>query len=117
MHLNRTFIVASCSTFLFAPLATAPRVAAQDSLQAVKELYASAAYEDALTAVGKIDSPSEPNVEAEQYRVFFLVAFGRMEEAARVVESVLTLQPEYRPNSADASPRIQALFSQVRRRM
>ena len=55
MHLNRTFIVTSFSTFLLATLATAPRVAAQDSMQAVKELYASAAYEDALTAVGKID--------------------------------------------------------------
>jgi TonB family protein len=117
MHLNRTFIVTSCSTFLLTMLATAPRVAAQDSLQAVRELYASAAYEDALTAVGKIDSPSEPNLEAEQYRVFCLVALGRMDEASQAVESVLTLKPEYRPNSADASPRIQTLFSQVRRRM
>jgi len=117
MHLNRTFIVTCFSTFLLATLATAPRVAAQDSMQAVKELYASAAYEDALTAVGKIDSPSEPNLEAEQYRVFCLVALGRMDDAALAVESVLTLQPEYRPNSADASPRIQTLFSQVRRRM
>jgi TonB family protein len=117
MHLNRTFIVTSFSTFLLATLATTPSVAAQDSMQAVKELYASAAYEDALTAVGKIDSPSEPNLEAEQYRVFCLVALGRMDDAAQAVESVLTLQPEYRPNSADASPRIQTLFSQVRRRM
>jgi len=46
-----------------------------------------------------------PNLEAEQYRVFCLVALGRMDDAAQAVESVLTLQPEYRPNSADASPR------------
>jgi TonB family protein len=117
MRLNRTFVVTSCSTFLLVTLGAAPRVAAQDSLQSVKELYASAAYEDALTAVGKIDSPSEPNLEAEQYRVFCLVALGRMDEAAQAAESVLTLQPEYRPNAADASPRIQTLFSQVRRRV
>jgi TonB family protein len=117
MRLTRTFVVTSCSTFLLVTLGAAPRVAAQDSLQSVKELYASAAYEDALTAVGKIDSPSEPNLEAEQYRVFCLVALGRMDEAAQAVESVLTLQPEYRPSPADASPRIQTLFSQVRRRM
>jgi len=98
-------------------LAAAPKVEAQDSMQSVKELYASAAYEDALTAVGKIDSPSEPNLEAEQYRVFCLVALGRTDEAAKAVESVLTIQPEYRPNSTDASPRIQTLFSQVRGRM
>jgi TonB family protein len=117
MHLNRTFVVAGYSTFLFVTLAGASRVAAQDSLQAVRELYASAAYEDALTAVGKIDSPTEPNLEAEQYRVFCLVALGRMDEAAQAVESVLTLKPEYRPNAADASPRIQTLFSQVRRKI
>jgi TonB family protein len=117
MRFNRTFVVAGCSTFLLVTLSGASRVAAQDSLQAVKELYASAAYEDALTAVGKIDSPAEPNIEAEQYRVFCLVALGRMDEAAQAVESVLTLRPEYRPDAADASPRIQSLFSQVRRRI
>lgn len=117
MQSNRIFVVSCCSTFLLVTLAAASRAGAQDSLQAVKELYASAAYEDALTAVGKIDSPAEPNLEAEQYRVFCLVALGRTDEAAQAVESVLTLQPEYRPNSSDASPRIQALFSQVRQRM
>jgi len=117
MRLNRTFLVTSFSTFLLASLSIAPKAGAQDSLQSVRELYASAAYEDALTAVAKIDSPSEPNLEAEQYRVFCLVALGRMDEAAQAVESVLTLKPEYRPNSADASPRIQTLFSQVRRKM
>jgi TonB family protein len=117
MQLNRTFVVAGCSTFLVVTLAGASRVAAQDSMQVVKDLYASAAYEDALTAVGKIDSPAEPNLEAEQYRVFCLVALGRLDEAAQAVEAVLTLKPEYRPNSADASPRIQTLFSQVRRRI
>ena len=116
MHSNRNLVVSCCCAFLIT-LAAAPKVSAQDSMQAVKELYASAAYEDALTAVGKIDSPSEPNIEAEQYRVFCLVALGRTDEAAQAVESVLTLQPEYRPNSTDASPRIQAMFSQVRRRM
>src|SRR5262245_19562241 len=117
MHSNRTFVVSCCSTFLLVTLTAAPSVTAQDSLQSVKELYASAAYEDALTAVGKIDSPSEPNIEAEQYRVFCLVALGRMDDAAQAVESVLTLQPDYRPNAAEASPRIQTLFSQVRRRL
>lgn len=117
MHSNRTFLISCCSTFLLITFATAPMVAAQDSLKAVKDLYASAAYEDALTAVGKIDSPAEPNIEAEQYRVFCLVALGRMDEAAQAVESVLTLRPEYRPDSSDASPRIQALFSQVRQRI
>ena len=83
----------------------------------MKELYASAAYEDALSAVGKIDGGGDPNLEAEQYRVFCLVALGRMDEAGQAVEEVLNINPEYRPDAAQASPRIQSLFSEVRRRI
>jgi len=103
--------------FALASLAWVPQVSAQNSLQAVKDLYASAAYEDALSAVGKFDSAAEPNVEAEEYRIFCLVALGRMDEAGQVVESLLKASPEYRPDAAQASPRIQTLFSQVRRRI
>src|SRR4051794_1303676 len=88
---------------------TTPGFAGQDPLQSVKDLYASAAYEDALSAVVKLDAAA-PNVEAEQYRVFCLVALGRIDEADHVVEELLTARPEYRPDAADASPRIQALF-------
>ena len=95
---------------------TAPALAAQDPLQSVKDLYASAAYEDALSAVVRLDAAA-PTVEAEQYRVFCLVALGRVDEADKVVEALLTARPEYRPATADASPRIQALFATVRRRI
>jgi len=86
-------------------------------MQSVKELYASAAYEDALSAVGKIEGGGSSSLEAEQYRIFCLVALGRVDEAEQAVESVLTAHPEYRPDAAQASPRIQTLFSQVRRRI
>jgi len=89
---------------------------AQDALQPVKELYASAAYEDALAALGKVDSPAA-SPDAEQYRVFCLVALGRLDDAEQVVQGLLLTRPEYRPDPAQASPRIQALFSQVRRRI
>jgi len=86
-------------------------------MQSVRDLYASAAYEDALSAVGKIDGGGASTLEAEQYRIFCLVALGRMDEAEQAVESVLTAHPEYRPDAAQASPRIQSLFAQVRRRI
>lgn len=89
----------------------------QDSLQAVRELYASAAYEDVLSAVGKLDPASAIADEAEQYRVFCLVALGRMNEAGQAVEAVLMARPEYTPDPAEASPRIQTLFSEVRQRI
>jgi len=117
MPITRKSFVISCSAFLLSMIVPVMRADAQDSLKAVKDLYESAAYEDALTAVGKFDSPGEPNLEAEQYRVFCLVALGRMDEAAQAVETVLLARPEYRPDAAQASPRIQTLFSQVRKRI
>jgi len=114
-HRSRTWTI--CSAFLVAFAVTVPRLAAQDVLQSVKDLYASAAYEDALSAVGKIDTSAASSLEAEQYRVFCLVALGRMDEAEQAVEAVLLAHPEYRPDATQASPRIQSLFSQVRRRV
>ena len=98
----------------FAFLAGSPAVA-QDALQAVRELYASAAYEDALSAIEKMDGVA--TLEAEEYRASCLLALGKAEEADKTIETVLIAQPEYRPDPAQASPRIQALFSQVRRRI
>ena len=120
MSNRSTFHIASLSVFLLS-VAVAPGARAQDtpqvvSLQAVKDLYASAAYEEALTAVGKMDDET-PNLEAEQYRVFCLVALGRLDEADKAVESVLMARPEYKPDAAEASPRIQALFAKVRKRI
>jgi tetratricopeptide (TPR) repeat protein len=89
---------------------------AQDSLQRLKDLYAAAAYEDALSVVTRLDA-SEPNPQVDQYRVFCLIALGRPAEAERAVEAVIKASPRYRPDSADASPRIQDLFSKVRGRL
>ena len=121
MSLNRTTIHAwsLCVCLLF--LVPAPPAAAQGaphavSLQSVKDLYASAAYEEALTAVGKLDDES-PNFEAEQYRVFCLVALNRLGEAEKAVEAILVARPEFHADSAEASPRIQGLFKKVRRRI
>jgi TonB family protein len=121
MQLHRLVFALAAVALVVLSLAAPPQAAAQDparsvSLQVVKDLYASAAYEDALTAVGKLDADT-PNVEADEYRVFCLVALGRVDEAEKVVETVLMARPEYHTDSAEASPRIQALFKKVRRRI
>lgn len=121
MQLTRSKCQLVCLGMFAASVVAALPAAAQDSpqsisLQAVKDLYASAAYEDALSAVGKLDSDT-PNFEADEYRVFCLVALGRVDEAERAVETVLKARPEYHTSSAEASPRIQALFAKVRRRI
>jgi TonB family protein len=97
-------------------LSLAARVDAQDTLQHVKDLYASAAYEDALAVVTRLDA-AEVDPAVDQYRVFCLVALGRTDEAERAVEEVLKARPRYRPDASDVSPRIQELFSKVRRRV
>jgi TonB family protein len=97
-------------------LAAAQPVLAQNTLQHVKDLYASAAYEDTLSAVTSLGT-TDPKPEVEQYRVFSLVALGRLPEAEQAVEAVLTAHPRFRPESAEASPRIQELFTKVRSRI
>jgi TonB family protein len=107
---------AVCIGCAAAALAIGTPAFAQDTLQHLKDLYASAAYEDALGVVTRLDA-SEPTPEVEQYRVFCLIALGRTADAERAVEEVLKASPRYRPESADASPRIQELFAKVRRRL
>jgi TonB family protein len=114
---RRLFRIAAPAILVISAI-TSTRLSAQDVMQSVKDLYASAAYEDALSAVGKIEAGGgASSLEAEQYRVFCLVALGRTDEAEQAVESVLTAHPEYRPDAAQASPRIQSLFSKVRQRI
>jgi TonB family protein len=60
---------------------------------------------------------SNPNPEIEQYRVLCLVALGRTEAAERAIERVLTQHPLYRPGAADTPPKIQELYTTVRRRL
>ena len=112
----RALRIAVRLTCVIAALAWSRSASAQDTLQHLRDLYASAAYEDALAVVTRLDA-GEPTPEVEQYRVFCLIALGRTAEAERAVEDVIKTSPRYRPESADASPRIQELFSKVRRRL
>src|SRR6266480_1290505 len=94
-------------------------VASQDSLATARDLYASAAYEDALAVLNRLrnNSSSEDGRSIEQYRAFCLLALGRSDEAERAIEAVVVAQPLYRPSESEVSPRLRAAFSDVRRRM
>jgi TonB family protein len=88
------------------------------SLAAARDLYASAAYEDALEVLNRIgpDRAAEEVRAVEQYRAFCLLALGRNNEAERAIETVVTGEPTYQPAS-EVSPRVRAAFSDVRKRM
>jgi hypothetical protein len=96
------------------------RVAAQDPLAAARDLYAAAAYEDALTVLnGMLTEPgsAEDRPRIEQYRAFCLLALGRTADAQKAIETLVTVAPWYRPTESDASPRVRSTFTDVRRRV
>ena len=101
-------------------VATAGGAAAQDSLAAARDLYASAAYEDALAVLSRLHPPdarADEDRAIEQYRAFCLLALGRAAEAEHSIEAIVSAEPTYHPSDADVSPRVRSAFSDVRRRM
>ncbi len=99
----------------------ASHAGAQDAdLTAARDLYASAAYDDALTVLNRLrssDHPASQSRAIEQYRAFCLLALGRPIDAEQAIEAVVAAEPTYRPGDGDASPRIRSAFTAVRRRM
>src|SRR5262245_5304621 len=92
----------------------------QDALSAARDLYASAAYEDALAALNRVPEASRTPDEARtasQYRAFCLLALGRTVEAERAIEALITRDPLYRPPAGEMSPRVRTAFADVRRRV
>jgi TonB family protein len=103
---------------LLALTAATIAVAAQDPLSAARDLYASAAYEEALSALARIkDGPPDLVQQADQYRAFSLFALGRTAEAEAVIEALIRRDPLAKADARDASPRITALFVEVRKRL
>lgn len=92
---------------------------AQDTLAAAKQLYASAAYDDALAMLGRLKSGGAGDPAAasliEQYRAFCLLAVGHQPDAERAMESIVASDPTFRPDDT-ISPRLQAIFRDVRKR-
>jgi TonB family protein len=93
---------------------------ASNDLVAARDLYASAAYDEALTLLNRLHNAQPPPSDAraiEQYRAFCLLALGRPADAQQAIEAVVAADPNYQPADADVSPRVRAAFSEVRRRM
>jgi hypothetical protein len=99
----------------------ATQAGAQDAdLSAARDLYASAAYDDALTMLNRLRSAEHPASQSraiEQYRAFCLLALGRAADAEQAIEAVVAADATFQPGDTDASPRIRSAFTSVRRRM
>ena len=95
---------------------------ARDPLGAARDLYASARYDEALEVLNDMrpaaaaTSPSERR-SIEQYRSLCLLALGRGSEAQSAIAAVVNADPSYLPSESEASPRVRAAFSDVRKRL
>jgi TonB family protein len=93
---------------------------ARDPLGAARDLYASARYDEALAVLNDLHAPdsSTPDRKSvEQYRSLCLLALGRGSEAENAIAAVITADPTYLPKEEEASPRVRAAFSDVRKRI
>ena len=92
-----------------------------DGLGAARDLYTSARYDEALAVLNDLhpDAPAPgTDVKAiEQYRSLCLLALGRDSEAETAIAAVVTADPAYLPGDAEASPRVRAAFSDVRKKL
>jgi protein TonB len=109
-----SWLAAAVVTFACA----SPSAAGQDQLAAAKDLYASAAYEDALSALSAARDREAADVpQIDQYRVFCLFALGRTTEAESIAEALVRTDPLLTLDARDASPRIESMFTQVKKRL
>src|SRR6476661_1591013 len=93
----------------------------ENPLSAARDLYASARYDEALAVLNGLqpttDGGGSDRRSIEQYRSLCLLALGRGPEAESAIAAVVTADPGYQPNESDASPRVRAAFSDVRKRL
>jgi hypothetical protein len=98
----------------------APRVDAQDSLEAARQLYASAEYDSALTMLNGLivtSTAREDRRTIALYRTLCLLATNRRAEADRAIEALVTQDPLFRPSADDIPPRMRTAIAETRKRM
>ena len=99
---------------LMIPLAATPR-AGDDPLDAAKSLYLAASYQEALNALTNLPSGSDLDT-ADKYRALCFLGLGRDEEAEKALESLVQRKPTYVMDSGAESPKLVAIFREVRTR-
>jgi hypothetical protein len=93
----------------------------QTGVDAARQLYAAAAFDEALAALTQLGesrdlAPADVR-QVDEYRMFSLYALGRVAEAEAVAETLVRRDPLTGLQSSDASPRIQTVYAGVRARL
>jgi tetratricopeptide (TPR) repeat protein len=94
------------------------------NIDPVKQLYESAAYDEALAALDRLGSADAAAPDRDvatkaglEYRALCLLALDRTSEAEQVIEQLLEKDPVYRPSPTDTSPRFVAVVDRARNRI
>jgi TonB family protein len=107
----------NCSVVLFLAAFAGVVSASGESLDRAKSLYASAAYDEALTALDQLSGTPAPDdsTSISAYRVYCLLALNRQDEARALIDRLLHQSPFFVPSADEAPPKIQTIFRDVRR--
>jgi hypothetical protein len=89
---------------------------AADDLSAVKDLYASASFEEALTRLASVQSRLSPE-QTEQYRALCLLGLGRSGEAEQSLQRLVEANPLYEIPESEVPPRLVTMYHDVRKRL
>jgi hypothetical protein len=90
------------------------------SLSEARDLYAAAAYGDALRMLDGLlqgGQARDDRQAIELYRVLCLVALGRQADSDLAIEQMIQRDPFYRVTSDDVPPRLRASFADIRKRL
>jgi tetratricopeptide (TPR) repeat protein len=109
--MSTRFIVSMVVTGLALTAAAAPAAA---DLTTARALYANASYEEALTELNGLEASADPE-QVEQVRALCLLALGRTEDAEQSLQRIVTQKPLYKLAESEVSPRLVAMFDEVRR--
>jgi TonB family protein len=107
-------------TLVLAAWCLAASAQGQDAMSAAQALYAAAQYDEALKAFDGLKAAGGQAPRAvlaiEQGRAFCLLALDRRADAERAIESILGLDPFFKPTDDDTPPKIRTAFRDVRRK-
>ena len=117
MTVTRSVSVATIVLVAFLAVLVSPAAAAQDALARAKDLYASAAYDEALALLNNYNRNGTEGLEVDLYRALCLIALGRGDDARKVIQQLVEVNPSYQPSETQMSPRLVETFRDVRRRV
>jgi len=88
-------------------------------LRAAKALYASASFDEALAELRAVENAADGTAtreEIEQYRALCYIALDKNDDARQALERLVNIKPSYTMSATDVSPKLVAMFREVRQR-